>query len=247
MSDFTDVFPRGERNDAYARYFTGQSYLARLVDAEVTVSNVTFEPGCRNQWHTHHTSCPVGQVLLCTAGRGWYQADGEAPRSLGPGDVVVIPSGVRHWHGAAAGSWFSHLALSLPGEGDRTEWGEPVSDAEYAALPEHAPARVTAGRDRLGSLAPFFAGLNDDVLFGQVWAREGELARRDRSLATVSALLGAGVTGDPLLAHLRMGLANGLSADELAEVVTHVAFYVGWPRAWEAFGQLQRVLDEREE
>ena len=99
------------------------------------IANVTFEPGCRNNWHIHHTSGRVGQILLCTSGRGWHQAEGEAPRELHAGDVVVIEPGVKHWHGAARDSWFAHLAISIPQDGDRNEWLEPVSDAEYNQLP----------------------------------------------------------------------------------------------------------------
>ena len=135
MATFTDVFPRGETNDAYAQYFIGQSYLQPLVSQGAQIANVTFEPGCRNNLHIHHTSGPVGQILLCASGRGWYQAEGEAPRELHAGDVVVIEPGVKHWHGAARDSWFAHLSITVPQDGDRNEWLEPVSDAEYNQLP----------------------------------------------------------------------------------------------------------------
>ena len=127
------VFPLGERNDAYAAYFTGQSYLAPLADADagVGVSNVTFEPGCRNNWHVHHRG---GQILLVTGGRGYYQEWGAPARELRPGDTVSIPPEVKHWHGAAPDSWFSHVAIAVPAEGASNEWLEPVSDEEYAAL-----------------------------------------------------------------------------------------------------------------
>ena len=135
-SGFEQIFPRGESNDAFAEYFVGQSYLAPLVDGAVPVSNVTFEPGCRNNWHIHHGAGGAGdQVLLCTAGSGWYQAEGEEPVSMVPGSVVRVPAGVTHWHGAKANSWFSHLAFVTPGDDVRNEWLEPVTDAEYAALP----------------------------------------------------------------------------------------------------------------
>ena len=128
------VFPIGAPNDAYARYFVGQSYLAPLSSSQVGVCNVTFEPGCRNNWHIHHAKSGGGQILVCVAGRGWYQEEGKPARALYPGDVVNIPAEVKHWHGAAADSWFSHLALEVPGEETNSEWCEPVSDAEYAAL-----------------------------------------------------------------------------------------------------------------
>lgn len=132
---FDQMFPTGDKNEAFGQYFTGQSYLAPVVDGAVPVNNVTFEPGCRNNWHIHHGEDGAGdQVLLCTAGSGWYQAEGEEAISLESGSAVRIPSGVKHWHGAKADSWFSHLAFITPGEGVRNEWLEPVSDEEYDQL-----------------------------------------------------------------------------------------------------------------
>ena len=135
--DFEQIFPTGAPNDAFAQYFTGQSFLAPLVtEGSVAVSNVTFEPGCRNNWHIHHASGGGGdQILICTAGSGWYQAEGEEPVSLEPGSVVRIPEGTTHWHGAKAGSWFSHLAFVTPGADASNEWLEPVTDEVYGALP----------------------------------------------------------------------------------------------------------------
>lgn len=134
-TEFHQIFPIGEKNDGYAQYFVGQSYLAPLVGGSVTVSNVTFEPGCRNDWHIHHGTGGGDQILLCTAGSGWYQAEDEAPVSLEPGSVVHVPAGTKHWHGAKVDSWFSHLSLVTPGEDRRTEWLEPVLDEEYSQLP----------------------------------------------------------------------------------------------------------------
>lgn len=135
MRETSGPFPRGNANTAYARYFVGNSYLNRLSTEGVDISNVTFEPGCRNNWHIHHAARGGGQILLCTAGRGWYQEWGKPARELRPGDVVHIPAGVKHWHGAAAGSWFAHLAVAVPGEEARTEWLEAVGDGEYGSLP----------------------------------------------------------------------------------------------------------------
>ncbi|WP_024345328.1 cupin domain-containing protein [Lacrimispora indolis] len=122
------VFPMGERNEAFARYFVGQSYLNMLATEQVAIGNVTFEPGCRNNWHIHHKG---GQILLITAGRGYYQEWGEPVRELKPGDVVNIPPEVKHWHGAAPDSWFAHLAVEVPAEGRSNEWLEVVSDEDY--------------------------------------------------------------------------------------------------------------------
>ncbi len=128
------VFPVGEPNDAFAAHFDGQSYLAPVSTGQVPVFNVTFEPGCRNHWHVHHAKSGGGQPLLCVGGRGWYQEWGHAARALAPGDVVNIPAGVKHWHGAAADSWFSHLAVEVPGEETSNEWLEPVDPEDYAKL-----------------------------------------------------------------------------------------------------------------
>lgn len=128
------VFAAGGTNDGFAQYFVGQSYLNLLSTEQVIVGNVTFEPGCRNNWHIHHAKKGGGQILLVTAGRGYYQEWGKEARELQPGDVVNIPSGVKHWHGAAPDQWFQHLAIEVPGEECRNEWCEPVSDEDYGKL-----------------------------------------------------------------------------------------------------------------
>ena len=125
------LFPFGQPNDAYAQYFAGQSYLAPLSTEQVGIFNVTFEPGCRNNWHIHHADQGGGQILICVAGRGFYQEWGKKAVCMTTGDVVNIPAGVKHWHGAAPDSWFSHLAVEAPGENTHTEWCEPVSSEDY--------------------------------------------------------------------------------------------------------------------
>ncbi len=132
-----NTFGKGQPNDAYARYFTGHSFLNPLTKAgecPIAMSNVTFEPGCRNNWHIHHAGRGGGQMLICTAGEGWYQEAGKAAQSLAPGAVVYIPAGVKHWHGAKKDSWFAHIAFDVPGEGASNEWLEPVTDEEYDRL-----------------------------------------------------------------------------------------------------------------
>ena len=131
-----NVFGQGNPNEAYAKYFIGASFLNPLTAPEtgVHLSNVTFEPGCRNNWHIHHAKSGGGQLLLCVAGEGWYQEEGKQAVSLVPGTVIYIPAGVKHWHGAKADSWFSHLAMEIPGEETSNEWLEPVSDEEYQKL-----------------------------------------------------------------------------------------------------------------
>ena len=125
------VFPMGEKNEAFAQYFVGQSYLNMLSTERVTIGNVTFQPGCRNNWHIHHKG---GQILLCTAGRGYYQEWGKEAQELHPGDVVNIPPEVKHWHGAAKDSWFAHLAVEVPAEGASNEWLEVVNEEDYEKL-----------------------------------------------------------------------------------------------------------------
>lgn len=128
------IFPMGGENTAYADYFVGKSYLDMLSTQQVVIGNVTFEPGCRNNWHIHHAKKGGGQILLVTAGRGYYQEWGKEPRELHPGDVVNIPPEVKHWHGAAPDCWFSHIAIEVPGEETSNQWCEPVSDEEYDKL-----------------------------------------------------------------------------------------------------------------
>ncbi|MDE6586602.1 MAG: carboxymuconolactone decarboxylase family protein [Clostridia bacterium] len=130
------MFGIGEPNTAYAKYFIGKSYLKPLTDPKKTVfmANVTFEPKCRNNWHIHKAEQGGGQILLCVDGRGWYQEWGKDAQSLKAGDVVTIPAGVKHWHGAAADSWFSHIAVECAGVNTSNEWLEPVSDEQYNSL-----------------------------------------------------------------------------------------------------------------
>ena len=131
-----NVFKKGNPNDAYAKYFIGNSYLNPLVgsDSPLFLANVTFEPGCRNNWHIHHATSGGGQILICTAGYGWYQEEGKQAESLQPGKVIVIPANVKHWHGAKKDSWFSHISIEVPGENTSNEWLEAVGDDVYNNL-----------------------------------------------------------------------------------------------------------------
>lgn len=128
------IFPIGEPNTAYAKYFTGNSYLAGISTEQVPIANVTFEPRCRNNWHIHHATKGGGQMLIGVAGRGWYQEEGKPAQEILPGTVIHIPAGVKHWHGAASDNWFAHLAFEISGENTSNEWLEPVSDEEYNKL-----------------------------------------------------------------------------------------------------------------
>lgn len=132
-----NIFKKGMPNDNFAKYFIGNSYLNPLTEygkCPVFLANVTFEPKCRNNWHIHLSSKGGGQILICIAGEGWYQEEGKEAVSLKPGMVITIPSNVKHWHGAKKDSWFSHIAVEVPGEDTSTKWCEPVSDEEYNKL-----------------------------------------------------------------------------------------------------------------
>lgn len=136
--DEINVFGQGEPNEGFAQYFSGASFLNVLNNSQekggIFTANVTFEPGCRNNWHIHHAKTGGGQILICTAGSGWYQEEGKDPVSLEPGTVIVIPPEVKHWHGAKADSWFSHIAFEAPGTETSNEWLEAVDDDTYAKL-----------------------------------------------------------------------------------------------------------------
>ena len=137
--DKINIFGKGTENVEFAPYFQGKFYLKPLTEwgkSPIFLANVTFEPKCRNNWHIHHADQGGGQILICTAGTGWYQEEGKKAVNLYPGRVVVIPPNVKHWHGAKADSWFSHIAFEVPGDNLKNEWCEPVSDEEYEKLTE---------------------------------------------------------------------------------------------------------------
>lgn len=204
--------------------FTGSVKVDVLFPAEepkrASGAYVTFSPGARTAWHTH----PLGQTLVVTAGMGRVQRWGAAMEDIHPGDVVRIPPGVKHWHGAAPNSSMTHLAVQEQQNGKSVDWLEKVSDAQD--LPASSPSRA---QQLFGDVAPKLAALTDNVLYGDIWARPG-LSPRDRSLVTVSALIAMN-RPDQLRSHMALARQNGLSQDELIETVTHLAFYAGWPSA----------------
>ena len=132
--DKVNVFGMGNPNVNFAQYFVGNSYLNPLTKEPISMANVTFEPGCRNNWHIHHSKSGGGQMLICTAGYGWYQEEGKEAISLEPGIIIPIPEKVKHWHGAKKDSWFSHISVEVPGEETYHEWCEPVDDEYYNNL-----------------------------------------------------------------------------------------------------------------
>ena len=160
------IFDRGELNP-YGKYFSGTSYLNMLTLEGVVTANVTFEPGCINNWHTHKADRNGGQILLVTGGRGWYQEEGKEARELHAGDIVYIPSGIKHWHGAAKDSWFVHIAVEVPGENASTEWHEPVDINDYNKLKQEGMMnRIVQSEKRFKELfgdINFLAASNDRV------------------------------------------------------------------------------------
>jgi 4-carboxymuconolactone decarboxylase len=207
-----------------AENFTGAVRVDPLFTARESTraagSYVTFQPGARTAWHTH----PHGQTLIVTAGVGRVQRWGAALEEIRPGDVVWIPPGVKHWHGASQSSAMTHIAVTEHQNGKTVDWAEQVSDDQYGLK---APVPPTGGQRVMGDINPKLAELTDNVLFGDVWARPG-LTPRDRSLATVSALIAMN-RPDQLRSHLARARDNGLTEAELIEAITHLAFYAGWP------------------
>lgn len=202
---------------------------------------VAFEPGARTAWHTH----PAGQTLIVTAGAGRVQRWGLDAEEIRVGDVVWIPAGVKHWHGAAPTTAMTHIALADAVDGRAVEWLEQVSDAQYAASDgegQPAATQPSAARRLMGDIAPKLAELTDSVLYADVWARPG-LSRRDRSLATVSALIALN-RPDQLRSHIAMALRNGVTQEEVIEAITQLAFYAGWPSAVTAVGIARDVFTE---
>lgn len=234
---FLQIFPQGEKNTAYAQYFTGQSYLApltQLKELNVPVSNVTFEPGCRNNWHSH----TGGQLLIVTAGRGYYQEEGKPARDLLPGDVVEIAPNVVHWHGAAPDSWFSHLAVTCNPQTNKSTWLGPVDDKQYAeATGTHLPdadARNLSAWNALLENDPELAGIFGNFAFGET-QRYGELDTRTRILVTLASAIAQQATETYRLT-LCAAMANGITPVEIKEVLYHAAPYVGMAKVVDFIG-----------
>ena len=235
------VFPTGKPNDAYAEYFAGQSYLNMLSTDQVMVGNVTFEPGCRNNWHIHHAKKGGGQMLLVTAGNGYYQEWGKEPVALYPGAVVHIPPEVKHWHGAAPDSWFQHLAIEVPGEGCTNEWCEAVSDEEYAACESNAPA--FARHCGLSDTDPEFSERFNHFAFREV-ADSGDLDGCTRMLAILAALAGSQGT-DEFCAQLPAALEMGVRPVEVKELLYQAVAYLGIGRVLPFLRAVNEVFARR--
>jgi 4-carboxymuconolactone decarboxylase len=235
-----------------AEHFTGsvsvEQYFQASAPGRVAGARVTFEPGARTAWHSH----PLGQTLTVTSGVGRVQRWGDPVDEIRTGDVVWIPPGQKHWHGASPTTSMSHIAIVERLDGKTTDWMEKVTDEQYGAplrprpAAEAAPAAAPAGQPTraqqlMGDLAPKLAELTDDVLYGDVWARP-QLSPRDRSLVTISALIAMN-RPDQLRSHIARARANGLSKEQIVETITHLAFYAGWPSAVTAVKVARDVFD----
>ena len=226
-------------------FFTGAVTVTPLFPARPgfpSAGSVTFAPGARSAWHTH----PAGQQLIVTAGRGLTQEWGGPITEIKAGDVIWCPPGVKHWHGAAPDSSMTHIAVTGAVGEKNVDWMEKVTDEQYGAtgVPAAAAASApSAARKLFGDVAPKLADLTDKVLFGDVWARPN-LSRRDRSLATVSALIALN-RPEQLRSHLALARQNGLTEDELVETLTHLAFYAGWPNAINAANVARDVFTQK--
>lgn len=242
------VFRTGEPNDAFAQYFQGQSYLNMLSTEQVSIGNVTFEPGCRNHWHIHHADKGGGQILLITSGTGYYQEWGKEARTLHPGDIVHIPAGVKHWHGASANSWFQHLAIEVPGENCRTEWCEPVEndcnktdriercEEKFRQLFGAEPV-TTEGTD------PEFMRILQRFIFGEVFYT-GTLDDRIRELITLTVLT-VNQTLPQLKAHTKAALHVGCTPAMIRECIYQCAPFIGFPKTLNAIEKMNEAFTEQ--
>ncbi|MGA8674019.1 MAG: carboxymuconolactone decarboxylase family protein [Candidatus Acidiferrales bacterium] len=232
--------------NAPAEHFTGSVRVDPLFDthdpsSHATAASVTFAPGARTAWHSH----PLGQTLIVTAGKGWVQQWRGPIEEIRQGDVVWIPPGVKHWHGATATTSMTHIGIQESLNGKSVEWMEKVSDAQCGnsqSTPGGAMGGTkepSAAQKLFGDFDPKLAELTDNVLFGDVWQRPG-LSQRDRSLITVAALIALN-RPEQLRAHLQRARANGVTKDEVVEVITHLAFYAGWPNAINAIAVAKEV------
>ena len=230
-----------------AENFTGSVRVDPLFQsnnpARTSGALVTFQPGARSAWHSH----PLGQILIVTVGVGRVQGSGGPVEEIRQGDVVWIPPNKKHWHGASPTLAMSHIAIVEQLDGKSTDWMEKVSDAQYAAQTQPQQSKPTGqpgpAPQMMPDLAPKLADLTDNVLFGDVWERPG-LSKRDRSLATVAALIAMN-RPDQLRGHLARARDNGVTQEELIEAITHLAFYAGWPSAVTAIGVANEVFQKK--
>jgi 4-carboxymuconolactone decarboxylase len=249
-SEMIKITRRGSQlsGQGAAESFTGAVRVDPLFQANPPAraygALVTFEPGARTAWHTH----PLGQVLIVTSGTGRVQRWDDSVDEIRQGDVVWIPPGQKHWHGAAPNSSMAHIAIGEELEGKSVEWMEKVSDAQYGAPLRAGASNETSAppppsQRAIGDFAPKLAEITDNVLYGDVWERP-ELSKRDRSLVTVAALIALN-RPDQLRSHFVRARENGVTQEELIETITHLAFYAGWPNAITAIGVAREVFEKK--
>jgi 4-carboxymuconolactone decarboxylase len=232
-----------------AENFTGSvridSAFQATAPGRASGARVRFEPGARTAWHSH----PLGQTLIVISGVGRVQQWGGPVEEIRQGDVVWIPAGQKHWHGAAPNSSMVHIAIAEQLDGKAVEWMEKVSDAQYGAqlaaqeTSTDMKVKPRPSQGAIGDFAPKLAELTDDVLYGDVWERP-ELSKRDRSLATVAALIALN-RPEQLRSHLIRARENGVTQEELIETITHLAFYAGWPNAVNAIAVAREVFEKK--
>ena len=220
---------------APAEHFIGSATIDRFLvehgPSHTSGASVAFEPGARTAWHSH----PLGQTLIVTAGVGWVQQWGGEVQEIRQGDIVWIPPGVKHWHGATASTSMTHIGIQESLDGKAVEWMEQVSDQQYRnsqSTSEGAAGGVkeaSAASKLMRDFDPKLAELTNNVLYGDIWERPG-LSKRDRSLITVAAMIALNRT-EQLRAHLQRARDNGVTNEEIVEMITHLAFYAGWPNA----------------
>ena len=235
-----------QSNKGSAEHFTGSVQVQELFPANdpsrASGGEVTFEPGARTAWHIH----PLGQTLVVTAGTGWIQQWGGPIEEIRQGDVVWIPPGTKHWHGATANTSLTHIAIQEQLDGKTVEWREKVSDEQYGRFQsasggvEGQTKEPSAAQKLIGDFDPKLAELTDNVLYGDVWERPG-LSKRDRSLITVAALIALN-RPEQLRSHLQLARKNGVTKGEVVEMITHLAFYAGWPNAINAIAIAKEVF-----
>jgi len=242
------VTRKGERSptQAPAEHFTGSASVDRFLiesgSSHASGASVAFEPGGRTAWHSH----PLGQTLIVTAGAGWVQQWGGQIQEIRQGDVVWIPPGIKHWHGATASTSMTHIGIQESLDGKAVEWMEQVSDQQYRnpqSSSEGAADAVkgaAAAPDLMKEFDPKLAELTNDVLYGDIWERPG-LSKRDRSLVTVAAMIALN-RPEQLRSHLRRARDNGVTNDEVVEMITHLAFYAGWPNAVNALAIAKEIF-----
>jgi 4-carboxymuconolactone decarboxylase len=236
----------GSPTQAPAEHFTGSASVDRFLiesgSSHTSGASVAFEPGSRTAWHSH----PLGQTLIVTSGVGWIQQWGGQIQEIRQGDVVWIPSGVKHWHGATASTSMTHIGIQESLGGKAVEWMEPVSEQQYRNSQSSSTGSAggvngpSAAPDLMTEFDPKLAELTDKVLYGDIWERPG-LSKRDRSLVTVAAMIALN-RPEQLRSHLRRARDNGVTKDEVVEMITHLAFYAGWPNAVNALAVAREVF-----